>query len=205
MALRHSLRSDVGARSKEQGASKLKFHLSLVPRPLPLNREEGVTGRLLYPAGALFFIICILYILTRPVLLVEGDGKVLFTTTATAGMQLSTRFIHSVQKTPVEEYFIVNEDCSGFVLNSTRYHSFGVGLPFLESDGAFRREGDSFIMDNLDRPIEILELRPGVGTELSLTVEGQRLPLYEMVPLGSLVRVSIVPRWVLYFKESVTF
>ena len=155
---------------------------------------EGVTGRLFYSAGALFFVICILY-MTRPVILVEGDGKVLFTVTAEAGMQFSTRFIHSVQKTPVEEYFVINEDCSGFVLKSTRYQSFGVGLPFLESDGTFRREGDSFIMDNLNRSINTLALRPGVGTKLSITINGQILPLYEMVRLGSLIRVSIVPRY----------
>ena len=161
---------------------------------LTLNFEEGVTGRLIYPVGALFFIFCILYII-RPVLLVESDGKVLFTMTAKSGMQFSTHFIHSVQKTPVEEYFVVNEDCSGFILKSTRYQSFGVGLPFLESDGTFRREGDSFIMDDLNRPIKILALRPGVGTELSITINGETLPLYEIVRLGSLVSVSIVPRY----------
>ena len=161
------------------------------------NSEEGVTGRLFYPVGALFFIFCILY-MTRPVLLIEGDGKVLFTVTAEAGMQFSTRFIHSVQKTPVEEYFIVNDDCSGFVLKSTRYQSFGVGLPFLESDGTFRREGDSFIMDDLNRPIKTLALRPGVGTELSITIDGQTLPIYEIIRLGSLVSVSIVPRYKIF-------
>lgn len=162
--------------------------------------KEGATGRVFYLAGALFFIFCVYY-MTRPILLVEGNDKVLFTVTAEAGMQFSTRFIHSVQKTPVEEYFIVNEDCSGFILKSTRYQSFGVGLPFLESDGTFRREGDSFVMDNLNRPIKILELRPGVGTELSITINGQNLRLYEMVPIGSLVRVLIVPRWILCYRH----
>ena len=161
------------------------------------NSEEGVTGRLFYPVGALFFIFCILY-MTRPVLLIEGDDKVLFSMSAEHGLQFSTRFIHSVQKTPVEEYFVVNEDCSGFILKSTRYRSFGVGLPFLGSDGNFRREGDNFIMDDLNRPINTLDLRPGVGTELSITISGQILSLYEIVPLGSLVRVSIMPRYKIF-------
>ena len=159
------------------------------------NLEEGATGRLLYPVSALFFIFCILYMILRPVLLIEGDGKVLFTATAEANMHFSTQFIHSVQKTPVEEFFVVNDDCSGFILKSTRYQSFGVGLPFLESDGNFRREGDNFIMDDLNRAIKTLDLRPGVGTKLSITINGETLPLYKIVPLGSLVRVSIVPRY----------
>ena len=163
-----------------------------------LNLEEGVSGKLYYPVIALFFVLCIWY-MTRPVLLIEGNGEVLLTTTVEAGMKFSTRFIHSVQKTPVEEYFIVNDNCSGFILNSTRYRSFGVGLPFLESDGVFHREGDDFIMDNLNRQITTLDLRPGIGTELSITINGQTLPLYEIVPLGSLVRVSIISRYKIKF------
>ena len=119
---------------------------------------------------------------------------------AEAGIKFSTRFIHSVQKTPVEEYFTVNEDCSGFILESTRYRSFGVGLPFLESDGTFHREGDDFIMDDLNRQINTLDLRTGVGTELSITINGQTLPLYGMMPVGSLVRISIIPYYKLLSK-----
>ena len=162
--------------------------------------EEGASRRWFYIlSGALFFVFCIWYF-TRPVLLIECAGKELFATTAESGTQFSTRFIHSVQKTPVEEFFIVNDDCSGFILKSTRYRSFGVGLPFLESDGTFRREGDDFIMDNLNRPIKILELRPGVSTEFSITINGQNLPLYELVPLGSLVRISITSKYKLWYS-----
>ena len=158
------------------------------------NLEEGVSDRLFYLVGALFFVFCIWYAM-QPVLLIESGGKVLFSMKAESNLRFSTRFIHSVQKTPVEEYFLLNEDCSGFILKSTRYQSFGVGLPFLESDGTFRREGDNFIMDDLNRQIRVLELRPGVGTELSININGQTLPLYEIVPIGSLVSVSIVSNY----------
>ena len=155
--------------------------------------EESVVGKLLLiPAVVLFFVL--LWYITRPIIVIEGDGKILLSTSAETGEQFSTRFIHSVQKTPIEEFFVVNDNCDGFVLKSTRYQSFGVGLPFLESDGIFRREGDYFIMDNLNRPIKNLDLRLGLGTELSITIKGQTLPLYEIVPLGSLVRISIVRR-----------
>ena len=159
--------------------------------------EESVVGKLLLiPAVVLFFVI--LWYITRPIIVIESDGKILLSTDVEIGEQFSTRFIHSVQKTPVEEFFVVNDNCDGFVLKSTRYQSFGVGLPFLESDGNFRREGDYFIMDDLNRPIKSLDLRTGVGTELSITIKGQTLPLYEIVPLGSLIRISIIRRIELY-------
>ena len=161
--------------------------------------EEGVSGKLFCLVGALSFMFCIWYI-TRPVLLIESKEGIIFSMRAEAGIKFSTRFIHSVQKTPVEEYFTVNGNCNGFILESTRYRSFGVGLPFLESDGTFHREGDDFIMDDLNRQINTLDLRTGVGTELSITINGQTLPLYGMMPVGSLVRISIIPHYKLLSK-----
>lgn len=152
--------------------------------------------------GALLFVF-IVYYLTRPMIVIEGESKVLFSMSAAPGKEFSTRFIHSVQKTPVEEYFVVNDDCSGFILKSTRYRSFGVGLPFLESDGNFRREGDDFIMDALNRPIKTLDLRPGVSTELTITINNQELLLYQLVSLGSLVRVSIIRNYELGMRNFI--
>ena len=152
---------------------------------------ESGKGKAAYLLVIALIFISLVYYLTRPLIIVESEDEILFSAAVSGGVKFSTRFIHSVQKTPVEEYFEVNDDCSGFILKSTKYQSFGVGLPFLESDGTFRQEGNYFIMDNLNRPIKILELRTGVGTELTLKFEDQILPLYEMIPIGSLVTVSI--------------
>lgn len=151
-------------------------------------------------AGVLFFIILIWYA-SRPILLLEGDGKIIFSMETKAGEEFSTHFIHSVQKTPVEEFFIVNDECNGIILRSTRYHSFGVGLPFLASDGDFRREGDYFIMDNLNRRIKTLDLRTGVNSELSIIIDNETIKLYEIMPLGTLFRVSIIPRYKTWAKR----
>ena len=152
--------------------------------------------------GVLLFVFIVCYAM-QPVILIEGEGKFLFSMSAAPGKEFSTRFIHSVQKTPVEEYFVVNDDCNGFILKSTRYRSFGVGLPFLESDGNFRREGDDFIMDDLNRPIQTLDLRPGLGTELTLTINNQEILLYQLVSLGSFVRVSIIRNYELGMRNFI--
>ena len=117
---------------------------------------------------------------------------------ADAGTEFSTRFIHSVQKTPVEEFFAVNDARDGFVLLRTRYRSFGVGLPFLPTDGSFRREGDAFVMDGMNRPLPEIQFRPGLSTDLKITLPDEEILLADRVPIGSLVRVAILPRWRLW-------
>ena len=95
------------------------------------------------------------------------------------GQALSISFIHSVQKTPVEEYLTVDDSMSELVLNSTRYHSFGVGLPFMESDGEFYQDGDDFVMDHMNRHFDSLSLRTGLGTKLTLELDNQSYQVYE--------------------------
>ena len=50
-------------------------------------------------------------------------------------------------------------------------------------------------MDGMDRPMREIQLRPGVSTELTLYLSGEEILLCERVPLGSLVRIAIMPRW----------
>ena len=66
--------------------------------------------------------------LGRPYLFIKGEGKTIAALPAAAGDELLVGFIHSVQKTPVEEYLVVEDD--GLMLKKTRYRSLGVGLPF---------------------------------------------------------------------------
>lgn len=159
-------------------------------------------GRALCSARFLFPLVLalplLLWFATRPCIAVYVENGVLSSCLADAGTEFSTRFIHSVQKTPVEEYFSVNDARNGFILQKTRYQSFGVGLPFLETDGEFRREGDTFVMDGMDRRMKEIQFRPGVSTELTLFFAGETIPLYERIPLGSLVTITIVPRWRLW-------
>ncbi len=162
------------------------------------------------PAGARFFIgmdeqcskfklifilICLIEIifLRWSCLFVETEQEQLVAIPAEPGIPISIHFIHSVQKTPVEENLIINEKNNGFDLKSTVYQSFGVGLPFLESDGFFRQEGDYFILDNMDRHFQVVDLRTGVGTKLTLDVADKHLELYRYFSPGTKIRLEIKP------------
>lgn len=108
-------------------------------------------------------------------------------------LAVTIHFIHSVQKTPIWEYLVVDDRQQGFTLTSTKYQSFGVGLPFLEGDGVFRKEGNFFIMDHMDRHFKTLPLRTGVGTKLSVTIGERELDVYEWLPVGSEVDITVGP------------
>ena len=65
------------------------------------------------------YLLCLLLFVLSPVLLqpwlfLYGGGSRLLDRPARAGMAVTIRFIHSVQKTPVWEYLSVNDQADGF-------------------------------------------------------------------------------------------
>jgi hypothetical protein len=148
------------------------------------------------------FLLCVLgvllalwQVLTLPCLVLRAGGDRLYIGEVAVGFPLSLRFIHSVQKTPVEEFLAVEEGCRSFVLNATKYQSFGVGLPFDKREGEFHQEGDFYWLRGQNRKFDRLDLRTGVGTELTINIGGRSFPLYEQYKPGTLVTVELMPLW----------
>lgn len=123
---------------------------------------------------------------------IVSDGKILGGCPIQQEIPFTIRFIHSVQKTPVYEDLIATPDF--FQLQRTRYQSLGVGLPFLDSEGSFHREGDFFIFE-MDRRFESLSLRTGVGTQLTILLDGREIKLYQLVPDGTKIDLIVAPLW----------
>lgn len=131
-------------------------------------------------------------ILSAPALFLQVDGqKTILVRQIRDEVPLTIHFIHSVQKTPVEEFLTAHAD-GHFHLTGTRYQSHGVGLPFLPEEGNFRREGDYFVLD-MDRDYNELSLRTGVGTQLTIEAGGARIPVCEMYPVGTRVDLVVAP------------
>ena len=131
-------------------------------------------------------------ILSAPALFLQADGaKIVLVRQIRDEVPVTIHFIHSVQKTPVEEFLTVHAD-GHFHLTGTRYQSHGVGLPFLPEEGTFRQEGDYFVL-NMDRDYPALSLRTGVGTELTITAGDQTIPAYEMYPVGTRIDLVVAP------------
>lgn len=128
---------------------------------------------------------------TRPCLYIKSGTQLFDAVAVRTGSKFSVHFVHSVQKTPIDEYLTVDDECHGFILNATRYKSFGVGLPFSEAQGTFRQEDDYFIYENLNRPFPSLSLRTGLGTKLTVRVGEKEYRLFELLPVGRKVDLYI--------------
>ena len=137
-------------------------------------------------------------ILSAPALFMQADGtKTVLVRQIRDEVPLTIHFIHSVQKTPVEEFLTAHAD-GHFHLTGTRYQSHGVGLPFLAEEGTFRQEGDYFVLD-MDRDYSELSLRTGVGTELVIEAGGARISVYEMYPVGTRIDLVVAPLYTYLF------
>ena len=129
---------------------------------------------------------------------IGNSPKIISSVDAKKNTPLVINFIHSVQKTPVIEE--LNFDGDNFILVRTKYKSQGVGLPFMESDGVFREEGEWFIMDDMNRPLKNLQLRTGVGTNLAVTLNGQEFKLFETFPAGTKIFIDAAPLFEILLK-----
>lgn len=149
-----------------------------------------ISGCIFWAVGTIF----------QPYVLIETNQGIYQTIPVKSGEKLSLSFIHSVQRTPVIENFIIIDDSYMFILDSTEYQSFGVGLPFLAEDGTFQAEKDKFVMKGMNRPQQCISLRTGPEAKLSLNYAGQTIPLYSVFPAGTLVTVRLGPLYSCWFK-----
>ncbi len=149
--------------------------------------------------GATIFFLLLTLSEKKICVIAEVEGKSEIITSADAGQKISLtiNFIHSVQKTPVVEE--LESDGEDFILLRTKYQSHGVGLPFSETDGEFRREGNFFVIDKMNRRIKNLSLRTGTGTQLCITFNGEEFKLYEKYKPGTEIKFRVLPVYKILF------
>lgn len=119
-------------------------------------------------------------------LVVETEKETCLSLPTSSEDNFSLRFTHSVHKTPVWENFTVIRS-DKLILTSTEYQSYGVGMPFLPSEGTFIQERDRFILRDLNREFSQIPVRAGPEAKLTLIHGGREYPLYEMVEPGTLL------------------
>ena len=73
----------------------------------------------------------------------DARGKCVWARPVSIGDRYTIRFIHSVMRTPVDEIYEIDKDCS--VLRETVYDMVGAGLPSAPEEGqTFSIEDDKF-------------------------------------------------------------
>ena len=142
---------------------------------------------------SIILVIIFIYVCQLPFIFGQTSTGFIFIKKAYAGMPITLSYRHSVMKTPVQENLYINDTVDGLSLKSTRYQSFGVGLPFLASEGHFHQEGTWFVLDNMHREYLTLSLRNGVSNNGVIQVDEESYDLPGLMPLGTELYIYICP------------
>lgn len=102
-------------------------------------------------------------------------------------------FIHSIQKTPVYEYFYITND-NKLLLNKTKYYSLGVGLPFSEENGSFSNDNGEFVL-KLSREFDTIPLRVSPLPDHVIIVEEKVYPLVDFSDPEDLLNIRATNQW----------
>ena len=145
-------------------------------------------------AGGFWFYANQLVLVIKPE---NNQTPICFTTFV--GDKLEYGFTHSVQKTPVEEYFVVRGP-NDILMQYTRYQSLGVGLPFLPSEGTFTQTDDGHFIFEMNRPFQTVKLRIANEAKPRLFYSGKEIPLCKVFKPGSLVEIIVEKRYRIWFN-----
>lgn len=139
----------------------------------------------------------------QKLLVIRSDGGHTRTWRMASGETWRIQYVHSVQKTPVEESFLATDD-NKLVLYETHYQSYGVGLPFLATDGIFEQKDGYFVL-KLHRTFPQVKFRAGLEAKPEAVIGGRVEPLYQYYQPGSLMIFTIEPQWQYYSSEIMNF
>ena len=126
--------------------------------------------------------------------IIPDNNQEAFNFTTFIGDTWHYKYIHSVEKTPCEEYFVIHGE-NDMLMTYTKYEDFGVGLPFWASEGKFTTTDDGHFIMEENRPFHSVPFRTAKEAKASLYYAGEEIPLYKLYKSGSLVEVSVVKRY----------
>ena len=113
----------------------------------------------------------------------------------TKGEEWHYRYKHSVQQTPVDEYFRVN-GVDDMTMTHTTYESLGVGLPYDPAEGKFTSlEKDGKFDLEMNRPYRSLKFRTAVQAMPKIIHKDKTYDLCLLYGQGTLVEVKVIKRY----------
>lgn len=116
-----------------------------------------------------------------------STGRLLYSRDVQAGDHIQFSWIHSVELTPWEEYYEIQDDGT-LLLKMTRFQSYGAGVP--EFGGVFRKERDWIVYDEIDRRLPELSwihshsAKFRIALNESVFIQPTELPHHEPLQLS---------------------
>ncbi len=145
-----------------------------------MNRKRTAISFLLL--AALFILLAVRFI---PLVIISSGEKTLYRPVR-PGAEMKYHYIHSVEQTPVEEYFTIVRE--GFKLKKTVYSSYGAGLPL--EGGDFSRENGRFVIANQDQIFPGLTYRVSSLPEQYLKIGGSYYNFQELAEPGQQIKIE---------------
>lgn len=96
-------------------------------------------------------------------------------------------FIHSVQKTPVYEFFKI-QDNNTLSLVKTEFSSFGIGLPYTDEGGELKIKNDRIEL-KFERDFEKIPIRVSPIPEHAIIIDGKKYPLLDFANPENLIEI----------------
>ncbi len=154
---------------------------------MTLNRRWLVISA----TGIILLIYLTASILQIPVLVIsEQQGDEVLIIPMLDEQEFDYKYIHSVQKTPVQEHFAVAPD-NQLLLTSTTYQSFGVGLPFLPGEGDLKHIDGKYVLTGINRRFDRINIGFITLAHQELSYDGKCYSFQDYFESGALLVVEV--------------
>lgn len=152
---------------------------------------SGKKGIFFAAAALLALVGCLWFAQKMTVIDITNDTNhtVIYSHGFNPGDRFAFRYVHSVQKTPVWEYYTLNS-AGDVVLTGTRVKSLGYGMPKPEQGDSYDFEDDYFVIDNLNQPIRELLIRNTFVRPMQIFCADKVFMLSAVAKQGELIRIS---------------
>ncbi|WP_134117930.1 DUF1850 domain-containing protein [Orenia marismortui] len=117
-----------------------------------------------------------------------NSGKIIWQKSNVEDLEFAIEYMHSVEKTPVWDYFKVEN--GKILLTGTRYESYGAGLPYLQ-EYDYIVENEEFIINGIDKVLDNIPVRVSDFAKHKFLVEDKEYKLYEMTRPQNLLIIEV--------------
>lgn len=145
----------------------------------------------IFISSLLLLILLAVFFIPLPTLLVsQQQGQPVIVVPMVFDKTFTYEYLHSVNKTPVQESFLLAPGNS-LLLTSTTFKAYGVGTPFLEGEGELENHNGLFILKGQNRRFPQLNFGVVPFTDPTLIYRGKRYHFKDYFQAGSLITLKV--------------
>jgi len=139
---------------------------------------------------AILIIVLLLLISVPTVVLSEQNGTIRLLVPLWQEKEFTVEYMHSVNKTPVQENFIPAPD-NKIKLTGTEFRSLGVGTPFLPEEGQLVNDQGVYHLSGIERYFDRVPFIFLPFTRHTLIAGGERFAFSDYFAAGQIVEVRM--------------